>query len=71
MRELPPELRVPRTCLLPEADGPLPGTDALTEAGVAVVAVPDCGHDIMPDNPEGSARATAAARAAPEAPTRP
>lgn len=63
MRELLVGLRIPRTYLLPEADGPLPGTDALTEAGVAVVAIPDCGHNIMLDNPEGFARATAAALA--------
>ncbi|MER5890305.1 alpha/beta hydrolase [Streptomyces sp. NPDC001941] len=61
MRELLLELDVPRTYLLPEADGPLPGADALTAAGVAVVPVPDCGHNIMLDNPEGFARATAAA----------
>lgn len=51
----------PRTFLLPEADGPLPGTDALTASGVSVVAVPDCGHNIMLDNPEAFARVTAAA----------
>ncbi|MFG2544861.1 alpha/beta fold hydrolase [Streptomyces sp. NPDC048594] len=61
MRELLLDLRIPRTYLLPEADGPLPGTDALTEAGVAVVPVPDCGHNIMLDNPEGFAHATAEA----------
>ncbi|MEU7428096.1 alpha/beta hydrolase [Streptomyces sp. NPDC040750] len=61
MRELLLDLKIPRTYLLPEADGPLPGTDALTEAGVAVVSIPDCGHNIMLDNSEGFARATAAA----------
>jgi pimeloyl-ACP methyl ester carboxylesterase len=30
---------------------------------VSVVAVPDCGHNIMLDNPEGFAGATAAALA--------
>lgn len=63
MRELLLDLRIPRVYLLPEADGPLPGADALTEAGVSVVAVPDCGHNIMLDNPEAFARATAAALA--------
>ncbi|MGY4391854.1 alpha/beta fold hydrolase [Streptomyces sp. TE12347] len=63
MRELLLESRIPRTYLLPEADGPLPGTDALEASGVAVVSVPDCGHNIMLDNPEGFARATAAALA--------
>ncbi|MFI1470581.1 alpha/beta fold hydrolase [Streptomyces wuyuanensis] len=61
MRELLLDLKIPRAYLLPEADGPLPGADALTEAGVAVASVPDCGHNIMLDNPEGFARATAAA----------
>ncbi|MGA5411249.1 alpha/beta fold hydrolase [Streptomyces lavendulocolor] len=61
MRELLLDLPMPRAYLLPEADGPLPGTDALVDAGVAVVPVPDCGHNIMLDNPEGFARAAAAA----------
>ncbi|MFJ9941387.1 alpha/beta fold hydrolase [Streptomyces erythrochromogenes] len=61
LRELLLELKVPRTYLLPEADGPLPGADALRAAGVAVVSVPDCGHNIMLDNPEAFARATATA----------
>ncbi|MEU5805669.1 alpha/beta hydrolase [Streptomyces sp. NPDC047718] len=59
MRELLLELKVPRTYLLPEADGPLAGTEELEAAGVTVVPVPDCGHNIMLDNPEGFARATA------------
>ncbi|MGW7287821.1 alpha/beta fold hydrolase [Streptomyces sp. NPDC054847] len=63
MRELLLDLRIPRTFLLPEADGPLPGAGALTEAGVSVVAIPDCGHNIMLDNPEGFVRATAEALA--------
>jgi pimeloyl-ACP methyl ester carboxylesterase len=61
MRELLMKLEIPRTYLLPEADGPLPGTDALTAAGVSVVAIPDCGHNIMLDNPEAFVKATAAA----------
>ncbi|MBB4715460.1 alpha/beta fold hydrolase [Streptomyces luteogriseus] len=61
MRELLLDLRIPRTFLLPAADGPLPGADALTEAGVSVVPIPDCGHNIMLDNPETFVRATAAA----------
>ncbi|MEU2432633.1 alpha/beta hydrolase [Streptomyces sp. NPDC007861] len=63
MRELLLELKIPRTFLLPQADGPLPGTDALTEAGVSVVPVPDCGHNIMLDNPQAFVHATAAALA--------
>lgn len=61
LRELLLGLKIPRAYLLPEADGPLPGTDALRDAGVSVVAVPDCGHNIMLDNPEAFVRATAAA----------
>ncbi|MCX3288597.1 alpha/beta hydrolase [Streptomyces sp. NEAU-H22] len=61
MRELLLDLRIPRTFLLPAADGPLPGADALTEAGGSVVAIPDCGHNIMLDNPEAFVRAAAAA----------
>ncbi|MFD7234317.1 alpha/beta fold hydrolase [Streptomyces syringium] len=63
MRELLLGLEIPRTCLLPEADGPLPGADALAAAGVSVVPVPDCGHNIMLDNPQAFARATATALA--------
>ncbi|KNB53012.1 alpha/beta fold hydrolase [Streptomyces caatingaensis] len=57
------ELDVPRTFLVPAADGPLPGADALSAAGVDVVAVPDCGHNIMLDNPDAFARAAADALA--------
>ncbi|MFI1396064.1 alpha/beta fold hydrolase [Streptomyces sp. NPDC020681] len=63
MRELLLDLRIPRTFLLPEAAGPLPGADALTEAGVSVVSIPDTGHNIMLDNPQAFVRATAAALA--------
>lgn len=63
MRELLVDLKIPRAYLLPEADAPLPGTDALTQAGVSVVPIPDCGHNIMLDNPEAFVRATAAALA--------
>ena len=52
-----------RTFLYPEPDGPFPGSEELEAAGVRVVAVPDCGHCIMLDNPEGFARATAEALA--------
>ncbi|NBM16606.1 alpha/beta fold hydrolase [Streptomyces sp. GC420] len=63
VRELLLGLEIPRTYLLPEADGPLPGAGALAGAGVAVVAVPDCGHNIMLDNPQAFAHATATALA--------
>lgn len=61
MREILLELPVPRTFLLPEADAPLVGEPELAAAGVSVITVPDCGHNIMLDNPEAFARATAAA----------
>jgi pimeloyl-ACP methyl ester carboxylesterase len=60
MRELLLGLRIPRAYLYPEADGPLPGADDLVAAGVAVVPIPDTGHNIMLDNPEAFVRATAA-----------
>jgi pimeloyl-ACP methyl ester carboxylesterase len=63
MRELLLDLKIPCTYLLPEADGPLPGADALVEAGVAVIPVMDCGHNIMLDDPDAFARATATALA--------
>ncbi|MEU3722766.1 alpha/beta hydrolase [Streptomyces sp. NPDC031705] len=63
MRELLLELKIPRGFLFPEPDGPPAGAEALEAAGVGVVAVPDCGHNMMLDNPEGFARATAAALA--------
>jgi pimeloyl-ACP methyl ester carboxylesterase len=61
MRQLLLDLTIPRTFLLPEADGPLPGADALIEAGVWVVPIPDCGHNIMLDNREAFVKATATA----------
>ncbi|WP_310717031.1 alpha/beta fold hydrolase [Streptomyces lydicus] len=61
LREILLRLPIPRTYLLPEADGPLPGAEALTAAGVNVVPIPDCGHNIMLDNPDAFARATSAA----------
>lgn len=63
MRELLLDLKIPRTYLYPEADGPLTGADALADSGVNVVPVPECGHNVMLDNPEGFVRATAAALA--------
>lgn len=61
MRELLVDLRIPRTFLLPEGDCPLAGAEALMEAGVSVVAIPDCGHNIMLDNLDEFARAASAA----------
>ncbi|MCX4689322.1 alpha/beta fold hydrolase [Kitasatospora purpeofusca] len=63
LREQLHGLDVPRTFLHPEADGEPAGAESLRESGVALVAVPDCGHNIMIDNPDGFAEATAAALA--------
>ncbi|QES48668.1 alpha/beta hydrolase [Streptomyces venezuelae] len=59
LRELLLALPIPRTCLRPKADQPLPGAQELAEAGVAVVSIPDSGHNIMLDNPDAFAQATA------------
>jgi pimeloyl-ACP methyl ester carboxylesterase len=61
MREILTGLTIPRTYLRPEADGPLPGEDELATSGITVVAVPDCGHTIMLDNPDAFAHAVATA----------
>ncbi|MGW1657626.1 alpha/beta fold hydrolase [Streptomyces atratus] len=61
MRELLLDLKIPRTYLRPRDNGPLPGEESLIEDGVRVVAVPDCGHNIMLDNPEAFAKETASA----------
>ncbi|SFX90115.1 alpha/beta hydrolase [Streptomyces atratus] len=63
MRELLLDLKIPRTFLRPLDDGPLPGEEVLVEHGVRVVAVPECGHNIMLDNPEAFAEETARALA--------
>ncbi|HEV7707095.1 MAG TPA: alpha/beta fold hydrolase [Asanoa sp.] len=59
-RDLLLDLPVPRTFLHPAGNVPT-GARALTDAGVRVVAVPDAGHNIMLDNPDGFAEAAAAA----------
>ncbi|MFG2920558.1 alpha/beta fold hydrolase [Streptomyces sp. NPDC048305] len=63
IRHLLLDLPIPRAYLYPESDGQLPGAETLTGAGVSVVPIPDCGHNIMLDNPEGFVRATAEALA--------
>ena len=63
MRELLLDLKIPRTYLLPENDAPLPGADALVEAGADVISISNCGHNIMLDNPDDFAHATATALA--------
>lgn len=59
MREQLLELKIPRTYLRPESDGPLPDEDGLVEGGVRVVPVPGCEHNIMLDNPEAFVKETA------------
>ncbi|NUT37256.1 MAG: alpha/beta fold hydrolase [Hamadaea sp.] len=54
-------LTIPRTLLYPAADGPRGDADRLAAAGVTVVAVPDCGHNIMLDNVDAFAKAAAQA----------
>lgn len=61
MRDLLLRLAIPRTYLRPGNDGPLPGAAQLAEAGVSVAPIPDCGHNIMLDNPDAFARETARA----------
>ncbi|MFD0276123.1 alpha/beta fold hydrolase [Kitasatospora sp. NPDC127111] len=63
MRELLLGLDVPRTFLYPQADGEPAGADRLRAAGVELVAIPECGHNIMIDNPQAFAGAAAAALA--------
>ncbi|MCX5201517.1 alpha/beta hydrolase [Streptomyces sp. NBC_00237] len=60
MRELLLGLKIPRAYVLPEGDAEFRGGEELVAAGVRVVAVPDCGHNVMTDNVDGFARAAAA-----------
>ncbi|MFG3437133.1 alpha/beta fold hydrolase [Nonomuraea sp. NPDC047897] len=64
MRENLEQLTIPRTFLHPAVDGPRADAPSLTAAGVSVLAVPDCGHNIMLDNLDGFARAVADALSA-------
>ncbi|MGW4898053.1 alpha/beta fold hydrolase [Kitasatospora sp. NPDC004240] len=59
VRDLLHGLPIPREFLYPEADGELRGAAKLRESGVVLTAIPDCGHNIMLDNPEAFARAVA------------
>ncbi|MGW2254151.1 alpha/beta fold hydrolase [Kitasatospora sp. NPDC001660] len=63
MREMLLGLALPRTFLYPEPDGEPRGAAGLRAAGVRVVAVPECGHNVMVDNPDGFAAAAAEALA--------
>ncbi|GAA1952843.1 alpha/beta hydrolase [Catenulispora subtropica] len=62
-REILKSLAIPRTYLYPAADGPLEGADALITAGVRIIAMPDCGHNIMLDDPAGFVAEVLAAEA--------
>ena len=59
IREQLNTLSIPRTFLHPAGDPPAK-VDQLSAAGVRLVRVPDSGHNIMLDNPEGFVAATAA-----------
>ncbi|WP_234974225.1 alpha/beta fold hydrolase [Williamsia sterculiae] len=52
----------PRLLVYPQADGDYPGGATLTDAGVSLVAIPDCGHNVMLDNPSALAEAVGGAR---------
>jgi pimeloyl-ACP methyl ester carboxylesterase len=51
--ELLLELTIPRTCLRPAASGSVDGDGEAAASGVRLVAVDDCGHNIMVDNVDG------------------
>ncbi|MEV0647948.1 alpha/beta hydrolase [Phytomonospora sp. NPDC050363] len=61
MREHLVGMSIPRTYLYPSADGEVAGEAGLVAAGVEVLAIDDCGHNIMVDNPDAFARAVAGA----------
>ncbi|MFF2045225.1 alpha/beta fold hydrolase [Kitasatospora sp. NPDC058170] len=61
LREMLIGLDLPRAFLYPEVDGEFPGGDRLREAGVVVTAIPDAGHNVMFDNPDAFAKASAEA----------
>ncbi|MGW4295786.1 alpha/beta fold hydrolase [Micromonospora chersina] len=60
-RESLERLPIPRTFLYPAADGPRSDADRMAGAGVDVVAIPGCGHNIMVDNVQDFALAVQAA----------
>ncbi|MBT8224882.1 MAG: alpha/beta hydrolase [Dactylosporangium sp.] len=61
MRQILLGLPMPRTFLYPAAHGRFPGEAELLAGGIRVVAIPDCGHNIMIDNVDGFAHAVRAA----------
>jgi pimeloyl-ACP methyl ester carboxylesterase len=54
-------LTIPRAYLHPAAADTPTDADRLVASGVVVRAIPDCGHNIMFDNPEAFAQAVAEA----------
>jgi pimeloyl-ACP methyl ester carboxylesterase len=61
MRQMLLDLTMPKTFLLGELSGELERHDELVAAGVEIVSVPDAGHTMMFDNPEGFVTAVAGA----------
>ncbi|HEY1174986.1 MAG TPA: alpha/beta hydrolase [Phytomonospora sp.] len=57
MREHLVGMDIPRTYLYPAADGAVADAHGLVASGVDLVAVADCGHNIMVDNPDAFATA--------------
>jgi len=53
------QLSVPRTFIFGEKNVPNPDTERLTADGVKVRVIPESGHDMMVDNPDGFAEAVA------------
>ncbi|MFI9743003.1 alpha/beta fold hydrolase [Streptomyces sp. NPDC052494] len=70
LREHLAGLSVPRACLHPAADGEPADAAGLRASGVTLRAIPDCGHNIMFDNPEAFAHAVADALNGGDAPQR-
>ncbi|MGF1428897.1 alpha/beta fold hydrolase [Kitasatospora sp. LaBMicrA B282] len=59
MREQLVGLKVPRSYLFPADEGEPAGRAQLAAAGVEVLGIPDCGHNIMLDNTEAFVAAVA------------
>ncbi|MGY4919820.1 alpha/beta fold hydrolase [Streptomyces sp. 900116325] len=61
IRELLLNVTIPRTCMRSEDDEPFAAETQLVDAGVAIVPIPNCGHNIMLDDADAFARETARA----------
>ncbi|MFE4250646.1 alpha/beta fold hydrolase [Streptomyces sp. NPDC056910] len=61
IRELLLNVTIPRTCMRSEDDEPFAAETQLVDAGVALVPIPNCGHNIMLGNADAFARETARA----------